>query len=286
LEADVAVDATIPPAELLQAFREAVLSHYREHCRDLPWRRTRDPYSLLVSEVMLQQTQVARVLLKYQEFLTVFPTITALSAAPTAQVLTVWQGLGYNRRALALQRAAQIIAREHQGVVPGLPVTLRRLPGIGPATAAAVCVFAYDTPLAFIETNIRAAFIQFFFQECVPVPDAAILPLVELTLDRENPRDWYYALMDYGVWAKKLYGNPSRRSRHHTVQSPFAGSNRQLRAAVLRALLSATPAAMTPAEVQASLPPPGADATQIGAVLRELSVEGFLVRTVNGYRVA
>ena len=272
--------------ERLRIFRETVLAHYREHGRDLPWRRTSDPYAILVSEVMLQQTQVARVIPKYLEFLAAFPDLTALSAAPVASVLATWMGLGYNRRALALHQAAQIVVSEHDGLIPDSPRTLRRLPGIGAATAAAVCVFAYEVPLTFIETNIRAAFIHFFFQECDSVPDAAILPLVELTLDRERPRDWYYALMDYGVWVKRQFANPSRRSRHHTVQSPFAGSHRQLRAALLRALVAAAPAGLPLAALLAAVQAPDTDTDRVAGTLQELAAEGFLVETADGYRVA
>ena len=276
-----------------------MLGHYREHGRDLPWRQTRDAYAILVSEVMLQQTQVSRVLPKYQEFLETFPTIHALATAPVAAVLTAWQGLGYNRRALNLQRAAQVIVRDHRGVVPHSPAALQSLPGIGPATAAAVCTFAFDAPAPFIETNIRAAFIHFFFQECVSVPDAAILPLVELTLDRDDPCRWFYALMDYGVWVKKHFANPGRRSRHHAPQSPFAGSHRQLRAMILGAVLAAAPMAVSTADVLEALdasrssPPRAALPAQaqpgqetVAAVLDELCAEGFVVKTNTGYAIA
>jgi len=277
------------PAEL-QLFRETVLDHYRHQGRDLPWRHTRDPYSILVSEVMLQQTQVVRVLPKYSQFLTAFPSLVFLAGASIAEVLTVWQGLGYNRRALALHRAAGRIVSEFQGAVPHSPAELVRLPGVGPATAAAVCVFAYDVPLVFIETNIRSAFIHFFFRECPSVADAAILPLIELTLDHNDPRRWYYALMDYGAWTKRHNANPSRRSRHHTVQSPFAGSHRQLRAFVLRLSLCANPGWLTPGDVGAlvSSADPGfvADEVAIAAVLEELTVEGFLKKKEGRYRVA
>lgn len=275
-----------PCAGSIEAFRRAVVEHYRGHGRDLPWRRTRDPYAILVSEVMLQQTQVPRVIPKYEEFLASFPTVLDLARATIAEVLCVWQGLGYNRRALALQKAAQSIVTDHSGLVPDSPALLRALPGIGPATAAAVCVFSYDRPLVFIETNIRAAYIHFFFQECVSIPDAAILPLVELTLDREQPRDWYYALMDYGAWLKRSRPNPGRRSRHHTMQTPFAGSHRQLRAEILRLLLAAAPEALTPAEVRVGPLPFAAAEPDIAAVLDELTAEGFLVRDDGGYSVA
>lgn len=270
----------------LQVFRRTVLDHYREHGRDLPWRRTRDPYAILVSEFMLQQTQVARVLAKYQGFLGTFPTVGDLSGASIAKVLSAWQGLGYNRRALSLHQTAEILVREHGGGVPDSPRILRGLPGIGPATSAAVCVFAYDNPLVFIETNIRAAFIHFFFQECVSIPDSAILPLVELTLDCESPRDWYYALMDYGVWVKRNFANPGRRSLHHSVQTPFAGSPRQLRAGVLRVLVSASPTFLSAEDVHASVRGLGSDEARVRAALEDLAAEGFLTRSGDSYGMA
>lgn len=293
----LATDAAHISAPMLTAFRATVLDQYREHGRDLPWRRTRDPYRILVSEVMLQQTQVTRVLGKYDQFIAAFPDVRTLAAAPIAAVLRVWQGLGYNRRALALHRAAQAIVAEHQGVVPRSLPELRSLPGIGPATAAAVGAFAYDLAIPFIETNIRSAFLHSFFQECVAVPDADILPLVALTLDRENPRDWYYALMDYGVWVKKTYPNPNRRSRHHSTQTTFAGSRRQLRAHILRALLGTAPAgpqlshAATEGGALLDLAQIGAqspawDLSEVRGVLRELTVEGFLICSEGRYRIA
>ena len=216
------------------AFTAAVWDNHRRNRRDLPWRRTRDPYEILVSEVMLQQTQVARVQLKYGQFLAPFPTVRALAAAAVADVLAAWSGLGYNRRALSLHLAAKMVVDRYEGHIPTSPEELQRLPGIGPATAAAVCVFAFGRPHAFIETNIRSAFIHFFFQESTSVSDADILPLVEKTMDRDDPREWFYALMDYAVWVKKIYGNPNRKSKVHTVQSRFTGSRREVRALTLR----------------------------------------------------
>jgi A/G-specific adenine glycosylase len=279
----------------LTAFRATVLRHYAEHGRDLPWRRTRNPYCILVSEVMLQQTQVVRVLAKYGPFIAAFPNVHALEVAPVASVLRLWQSLGYNRRALALHRAAQVIVREHGGIVPASLPQLRSLPGIGPATAAAIGAFAYDLPLPFIETNIRSAFLHFFFQECGSVPDADILPLVELTLDRENPRDWYYALMDYGAWVKKTHPNPSRRSKHYTTQSPFSGSRRQLRAQILRALLGSAggpalgyadddPPVLDVAQIEARFPT--WDPKEVQTVLRQMADEGFVSSAEGRYRIA
>jgi len=295
------------PAHRLEGFRATVLEHYRVQGRDLPWRRTRDPYEILVSEMMLQQTQVARVLPKYGPFLDRYPDLPRLAEAPLNAVLEIWQGLGYNRRALSLHRAAQMVMDEQEGRLPRSFSQLRRLPGIGPATAAAVCVFAYGDPLVFIETNIRSVFLHHFFPGCVDVPDSGILPLVEATLDQENPRRWYYALMDYGVWLKKTNPNPSRSSRHHAIQTPFEGSRRQLRARTLRAVLEAGCGGRQVAEPGGVAAAPGIrgldadaglDATQVGSqvadwdlrevqsVLDELVGEGFLAVHEGRYRIA
>jgi A/G-specific adenine glycosylase len=283
--------------ETAVSFRAVVLGHYREHGRDLPWRKTYDPYEILVSEVMLQQTQVARVITKYSSFLSLFPELGVLAAAPLRTVLAAWQGLGYNRRALALHRTAQTICSEHHGRFPRSAAELQRLPGIGPATAAAVCVFAYGLPLVFIETNIRSAFLHYFFRDCSEVPDTDILPLVEITLDRDNPRDWYYALMDYGSWVKRTQPNPSRRSKHHTTQTPFEGSHRQIRAQVLRVLLRPTTGDPSPADAGSGKGGgldlaritgllPDLDLEEVENVLAELVDEGFLVLSGGSYRIA
>ncbi|MBC7265555.1 MAG: A/G-specific adenine glycosylase [Coriobacteriia bacterium] len=222
--------------ERVAEFREAVLAHYRAHGRDLPWRRTDDPYATLVSEVMLQQTQVARVVGKYEEFLRTFPTVDALASAPLGDVLKVWSGLGYNRRAKALHEAAKAIVARHGGRVPSSYEELRALPGVGHATAAQVLAFAFGMAVPYLETNIRAALIHWFFPEADSVPDSALMPLVEATLDADDPRTWYYALMDYGAALKRAVPNPSRRSAHHGRQAPFAGSAREARGAALRVL--------------------------------------------------
>jgi A/G-specific adenine glycosylase len=270
----------------VRAFSAAVWEYYRDSARDLPWRRTRNAYEILISEVMLQQTQVARVIDKYPRFLALFPTVHALSEAPIADVLGVWSGLGYNRRALSLHRTARLLVEGHDGRIPDSPDELRRLPGIGPATAAAICVFAFDQPHAFIETNIRSAFIHFFFQGSTSVPDTEIHDLVEKAMDREHPREWFYALMDYGAYVKKTHGNPSRRSKHHATQPPFAGSRRELRALALRSLLAIAPACAEAAAVQALLPGAHHDLDETVSVLDELAKEGFLQRHGAAYRIA
>lgn len=222
----------------LADFAARVWEHYDAFGRhDLPWRATRDPYRVLVSEVMLQQTQVSRVKPKYEEFVRAFPDARALAAAPFADVLRVWQGLGYNRRAKALKQIAEVVVAKHGGEVPATMEELTALPGVGRATAGQVLAFAFGIGVPFIETNIRAVFLHEFFADAADVPDAAILPLVEATLDRERPREWYWALLDYGAYLKATVPNPSRRSRHHARQGRFEGSNRQLRGRLLAELV-------------------------------------------------
>ena len=217
-------------------FQKAILNFYTEHGRSFPWRTTNDPYSILVSEFMLQQTQTERVVEKYNRWLKTFPTVTSLAAATLVQTLEQWVGLGYNRRARFLHQCAQIIVEKHNGIVPESLETLKTLPGIGPYTAAAISTFAYNKPNAFIETNIRAVFIFFFFKDQSAINDKDIFPHIEASIYKENPRLWYYALMDYGAELKKKIVNPNRKSRHYIKQSKFEGSVRQVRGAVIRTL--------------------------------------------------
>ena len=147
-----------------------------------------------------------------------------------------WQGLGYNRRAIALKRIAQKVMKEFRGKLPASVETLMTFPGIGRATASSIATFAFHEPTVFIETNIRRVFIHSFFHDKDNIKDTEILPLVEKTLDTSNPREWYYALMDYGVMLTKEYENPNRRSAHYQKQSPFQGSNRQVRGMILKIL--------------------------------------------------
>ncbi len=217
-------------------FRKMILAWYRDHRRDFPWRETRDPWAILLSEVMLQQTQTQRVVPKYLAFLEAFPEPGALAAAPISGLLTLWSGLGYNRRALGLKRAAEEITLRFGGTVPSSEEELLSLPGIGPYTSAAVRAFAFGQAVVLLETNVRAAFIHHFFPDSSEVSDREILPLVAEALDRGDPRNWYYALMDYGADLKKRLPNPGRRSAHYTKQSAFAGSHRRVRGEVLKAL--------------------------------------------------
>jgi len=225
------------PVEQIRAFQQRVYRHYRQHGRDLPWRKTTDPYAILISEIMLQQTQVSRVIEKYELFLCTFPNIESLAQAPLREVLSVWQGLGYNRRALVLKKLADMVVTQFDGKIPANAEGLKKLPGIGEATAHAICAFAFNQPVVFAETNIRSVFIHHFFPEETKIRDAEVLPLVSQTLDSRNPRKWYWALMDYGSALKKSMANPSRSSAHYQKQSPFEGSNRQIRGRILQTMV-------------------------------------------------
>ena len=213
-----------------------IWSNYRREGRKFPWRETRDPYHILVSEFMLQQTQTERVLARYGTFLDRFPTVHALAAAELRDVLELWQGLGYNRRARFLHATARIIVAQHGGRLPSDTDVLETLPGIGPGTAGALAAFSYGRAVPFIETNIRRVFLHFFFPSREAVPDRDLFPLIRRTIDEENPREWYYALMDYGVYLRSQFPNANRRSAHYVRQSTFEGSNRQVRGAVVREL--------------------------------------------------
>lgn len=259
------------PAADITEFQKLILTHYRKHGRDLPWRKTTSPYAILVSEIMLQQTQVDRVIPKYTAFMKRFPDVNALARAPLRQILALWSGLGYNRRAIALKKAAEDIVQQHGGNFPEAFEELIALPGIGAYTASAVSVFAYNQPRTFIETNIRAVYIHFFFPHHHQVHDTQILPLIEKTLYKKNPRRWYNALMDYGVAVKKLLENPGRKSAHYSRQSPFKGSDREIRGLLLKTLLNLP--ACTEKKLIAAV---GKDPEKVKNILRHLQNEGFI----------
>jgi len=263
------------------AFRRAIRAHYRASGRPMPWRRTRDPYRIFVSEVMLQQTQVDRVTPKYRAFVRRFPGFGALARASLREVLEAWQGLGYNRRGRALREAAAIVVAEHGGVLPRGVAALERLPGVGPATARSIAAFAFDEPAVFVETNIRRVFIHFFFAGARrPVRDDEILALVDATLDRRNPREWYWALMDYGAMLGREKPELNSRSARWRRQPRFEGSRRQLRGAILRALLARSPLA-----ADALARETGGDAARVGECLAMLEREGLVVRRGARYRL-
>lgn len=291
----------------LDRFKDIVWRRYHTYGRhDLPWRLPEadggfGPYKILVSEIMLQQTQVARVVPKYQQFLERFPSFSALSAAPLGDVLRIWSGLGYNRRAKFLRECAKQVAAEHDGALPHTTAELVKLPGIGPNTAGAVVAYAFNEPAVFVETNIRAAFLHHFFAGQQAVSDKEILKLVEKALPGYGPgktartrihvessaiinpeevshyRHWYWALMDYGAHLKQTVGNPNTASRHYAKQSRFAGSKRQIRGQVLRLLGQNS---RTLARLQQRI----AD-ERLPQILHELTAEGLIAHSSGTYRL-
>lgn len=221
----------------LKEFKKIVYSYYKTHGRhSLPWRKTVNPYKILVSEVMLQQTQADRVAPKFRSFIRKFPTVRALAKASLRDVLLLWQGLGYNRRALYLKKMAEAVTEKYKGKIPSSLLELETLPGIGPYTARAVRAFALNEPEVFIETNIRTVYLHHFFAEKDNVRDELLIPLIKKTLDQKNPREWYSALMDYGSHLKKTVPNPSRRSHAHVKQGAFKGSLREVRGQILKSV--------------------------------------------------
>lgn len=253
-------------------FQKTILDYYAAHGRKLPWRASPTPYTVLVSEIMLQQTQAERVVPKFREFLKLFPTFKALAKAPLTTVLQAWSGLGYNRRAINLQKLAQIVINKHKGKLPNDLELLDALPGIGQATAGAILTYAFNKAQPFIETNVRSVYIHFFFHNKEKVTDEKLWPLILKTWDTKNPRRWGNALMDYGVKLKKEFKNPSRKSKHYTIQSKFEGSNRQLRGKMLKLLIGDTTISAQMLQKKT-----GATQKQIAKNLAALKKEGFIL---------
>lgn len=251
-------------------FQKIIRQNYTKRGRILPWRQTDNPYHILVSEIMLQQTPVSRVLKKYDDFITIFPDFAALASAPLQVVLQSWQGLGYNRRAIALKHIAQEIQSNYGGHLPSCPKTLQKLPGIGQYSASAISALAFNQPTIFIETNIRAVYIYFFFVNKNGIADREIRPIVEATLNRDNPREWYYALFDYGAMLKKEE-KLTERSAHYQQQSPFRGSNREIRGQILRLLLE-----NSPISVYQLVDVLERDSIQVLNIVSTMQKEGFL----------
>ncbi len=267
----------------LSELKKHTHAYYSEHGRHhLSWRINVSPYSVFLSEVMLQQTQVGRVQSKYAEFIATLPDFEVLAAAPQSEVLRLWQGLGYNRRALWLKAAAKTVVEDYGGELPTDATELRKLPGIGPNTAGSVAAFAYNVPTVFIETNIRRVFLHHCFADQEGVADAEILPLIEQALVGEQPREWYWALMDYGSYLATQLPNPNRRSKHYAKQSKFGGSDRQIRGEVLRILLNGSIASQ---DLYSSLEHLETDTQRVDGIISSLIAEGFIVATKDHYRL-
>ena len=267
-------------------FRVGVMAQYRAAGRDFPWRRTSDPWLILTSEVMLQQTRTETVLARWDAWTGRFPDPESLAGASLQDVLRLWKGLGYNRRALALKNAALQILGRFGGWVPREERELRSLPGVGPYTARAVRAFAFGEPGVVLETNIRAVYLFYFFPDREKVPDREIEPYVEATLVPDDPRTWYYALMDYGAALKLREPNPCRKSATYTRQSKYEGSHRQVRAAILHMLADrgGTSVLSLKRAVAAALAREASDGADgdsplersVEKAIAELSREGFL----------
>ncbi|HEX6462168.1 MAG TPA: hypothetical protein VFZ58_02740 [Candidatus Saccharimonadales bacterium] len=262
-------------AQQMHSFQTVVLAYYHGNGRhELPWRQHIEPYAILVSELMLQQTQVARVLPKFQQFMGTFPTLESLAQASLAEVLDMWLGLGYNRRARFLHLAAQKISEDYGGIVPSDQPSLEALPGIGPNTAGAILAYAFNKSAIFIETNVRSVYIHHFFNDRSDVSDNEIKALLQQTIDTTNPREWYWALMDYGTYLKAAVGNNIQRSYHYKKQSKFEGSLRQLRGAVLQKLHTQALSFEVLSEQMAD--------KRLPMVMAALQAEGFLEQSKEG----
>jgi A/G-specific adenine glycosylase len=252
-------------------FQRTVWDFYRAHRRAMPWRAQPTPYYVLVSEMMLQQTQVPRVQGKFVTFVRRFPDVHALANTPLRDVLSAWSGLGYNRRAKFLHDAAQIIVKDFTGEVPHNQTDLLRLPGIGPNTAGAILAYAFNEPAVFIETNIRTAYIHHFFgDDTQAVSDEDLRQIVAASLPPENAREWYWALMDYGTHLKQTVGAQLHRVKNHRPQTRFEGSRRQVRGRVLKMLLER--GRVTPENLALLIPD-----ERLRAVCDELMHEGLII---------
>lgn len=270
-----AIDCMQLDRSQIEEFQAIVWDYYAHNARRMPWRDVPTPYHVLVSEIMLQQTQVNRVLPKFQAFIARFPDVASLAAAPLGDVLREWNGLGYNRRAKFLHQAAQAVAQEYEGTLPDQLDLLVKLPGIGKNTAGAVLAYAYERPVVFVETNIRTVYFRHFLEGHERIDDKEVIALLEQTIDREQPREWYWALMDYGSYLKQHHGNNITLSKHYTKQSAFAGSLRQLRGQVLKLLLQAP---MTHKQLDEKF----ADA-RLETLLQELERDGLIHRADGFY---
>ncbi len=267
-------------SDAFRELRDTIYEFYWACMRALPWRCTEDPYFILVSEFMLQQTQVERVLGKYESFIETFPDFQVLARAPLKDVLSLWQGLGYNRRAVSLWKTARKVVEEFHGSLPDTQEELVQMPGIGRATAGSILAFAFNRPAVFIETNIRRVFIHFFFQGRTDVRDSEIVLLVEAAFDHDNPRQWYYALMDYGAMLGRQSLNPNRRSAHYARQAPFEGSDRQARGRVIKALLEKDTHTGKTLSLLLNI-----EADRLRRILAGLERDGLIAREGNSYRL-
>ncbi len=263
----------------IAGFRRLVWKHYKAHGRhELPWRKTKNPYRILVSEIMLQQTQVDRVKPFYAAWLKKFPTVKALAEAPLAGVLIAWQGLGYNRRAKMLHEAAKELSA--LPAFPKTPEELQKLRGIGPYTASAVAAFAFNADTVLIETNIRTVVTHHFFAKKKHVHDTEVLAVLREVFPKGKSREWYAALMDYGAYLKRSGVRLNAKAKGYVKQSAFKGSAREARGALLKELAKGSTAEKRLIGLL------GDDrAADITAQLQALLREGMVQKTGTSYRL-
>jgi len=217
-------------------FSELLQQKGAELYRNMPWREDTRPYYVLVSELMLQQTQVDRVIPKFNAFIERFPDEAGLAKSSLADVLTMWSGLGYNRRAKFLHETAKRITYDFHGNFPVTKELLLTLPGVGEGTAGAILNYAFNKPTVFIETNVRTVYFHHFFTKGDLVTDGQIAEKVAQTIDTEHPREFYWAIMDYGTWLKKNGASRIAQSAHYKKQAPLKGSVREVRGQIIRLL--------------------------------------------------
>ena len=263
----------IPQEQIIIEFQKKILTWYHEHQRDLPWRQTRNPYYIFISEVMSQQTQITRVVPKYETWIETLPTITSLANAPVAQVLQLWSGLGYNRRALNLKKAAEIIDRDFDGKFPQKEEQLLSLPGVGQYTARAILCFAFDQQVAVVDTNVRKVIVtQFLKEESLDNPKT-IQAIAEQLVPKRQAYEWNQALMDYAgtVLKKEKISIPK--------QSKFIGSHRYYRGQILKVLLAKKQVSIKDIGVLIKKDYTISEKEWLEKLLDELIEEGFIINT-------
>lgn len=218
-----------------EEFQAFIFAWWEKNKRDLPWRRTHNPYRILVAEIMLQQTQVLRVIPKYAEFIEAYPTLNSLARASTADMLRLWKGIGYNRRALYLKKTAEMVVGEYNGKFPKEEQLLVELPGLGTYTARAILVFAYKQNIAAVDTNIRKTITHFFF-DGKPQKEKIIQSVADQLVPKGKSWEWHQALMDYGALALPRTVNPDPigvNREQITKKKPFKDSNRFFRGRII-----------------------------------------------------
>ncbi|MFX0022867.1 MAG: A/G-specific adenine glycosylase [Candidatus Hermodarchaeota archaeon] len=259
-------------SEVIKLFQKFIYEFYKNHKRKFPFRENNTPYNVLVSEIMLQQTQTGQVSEKFLKFTNHFPSFSSLSNASVEDILKEWKGLGYNRRAIALKKIADTVIKDFNGKLPESIDILKSFPQIGYNTASSIITFAFNKPTAFIETNIRRVYIYFFFPNRNRIDDKEILPIVKKTVDISNAREWYYALMDYGVMLKKTHPELNKKSTHYRKQAPFKGSKREIRGKILDILIKQGKTDLKNIQTQFG----SMDNKRIMEILNQLKKEGFL----------